>query len=161
MRILVSGGGTGGHVYPILAVVSALRTDEAGDQTQNHRHRSSQRPPADRSHGSDTPTAGADRQRLPIGRRLRSNFATSAKRAASRRGWPRAPASRSRAVETGQIRGRAPWIVARNLARMAQGVRQCAEIIREFRPDVVFITGGYVAAPVAWAAWRARHACRC
>ncbi len=59
-------------------------------------------------------------------------------------------------IATGQIRGRAPWIVARNLARMAQGAAQCSEIIREFRPDAVLMTGGYVAAPVAWAAWRAQ-----
>jgi len=59
-------------------------------------------------------------------------------------------------VTTGQIRGRAPWIVARNLARMGQGAAQCAALLREFRPDVVFVTGGYVAAPVAWAAWRQR-----
>lgn len=46
--------------------------------------------------------------------------------------------------------------MARNLARMLHGARQCAAIIREFRPDVAFITGGYVAAPLAWAASRAR-----
>lgn len=61
-----------------------------------------------------------------------------------------------RAIATGQIRGRAPWTVARNLARMAQGARQCAALIRGFQPDVVLMTGGYVAAPVAWAAARSR-----
>lgn len=60
------------------------------------------------------------------------------------------------AVETGQILGRAPWVVARNLAHMARGARRCADILAEFKPDVVFITGGYVTAPVAWAAWRVR-----
>jgi UDP-N-acetylglucosamine--N-acetylmuramyl-(pentapeptide) pyrophosphoryl-undecaprenol N-acetylglucosamine transferase len=60
------------------------------------------------------------------------------------------------AVDSGQIRGRAPWVVARNLARMRRGAQQCAAIIREFKPDVAFITGGYVTAPLAWAASRAR-----
>lgn len=54
------------------------------------------------------------------------------------------------------MRGRAVWTAAANLARMVQGTRQCGRIIREFRPDVVFMTGGYVAAPVAWAAARCR-----
>ena len=58
------------------------------------------------------------------------------------------------AVATGQIRGRAPWIMARNLSRMSTGAGQCAQVIRDFRPDAVFITGGYVTAPVAWATWR-------
>lgn len=60
------------------------------------------------------------------------------------------------AVESGQIRGRAPWVIARNLARMSRGAQQCAALIRHFEPDVAFITGGYVAAPLAWAAARAR-----
>jgi UDP-N-acetylglucosamine--N-acetylmuramyl-(pentapeptide) pyrophosphoryl-undecaprenol N-acetylglucosamine transferase len=46
--------------------------------------------------------------------------------------------------------------MARNLARMARGAQQCAALIRSFKPDVAFITGGYVAAPLAWAAARAR-----
>lgn len=61
-----------------------------------------------------------------------------------------------RAVETGQIRGRSPWVAARNLRRMMRGAKQCAAIMRDFAPDVAFVTGGYVAAPVAWAAWRQR-----
>jgi UDP-N-acetylglucosamine--N-acetylmuramyl-(pentapeptide) pyrophosphoryl-undecaprenol N-acetylglucosamine transferase len=59
-----------------------------------------------------------------------------------------------RAIATGQIRGRAPWTVARNLICMARGAAQAAAVLHELRPDVVFVTGGYVAAPVAWAAWR-------
>jgi UDP-N-acetylglucosamine--N-acetylmuramyl-(pentapeptide) pyrophosphoryl-undecaprenol N-acetylglucosamine transferase len=39
---------------------------------------------------------------------------------------------------------------------MAQGARECAALIRAWRPDVVFMTGGYVSAPVAWAAYRAQ-----
>ena len=59
------------------------------------------------------------------------------------------------AVSTGQIRGRAPWVVARNLRRMRRGTQECGDLIREWRPDAVFMTGGYVAAPIAWAAYRA------
>lgn len=58
------------------------------------------------------------------------------------------------AIDTGQIRGRAVWTAVSSLLRMRRGAAQCAAIVREFRPDVVFMTGGYVAAPVAWAAWR-------
>jgi UDP-N-acetylglucosamine--N-acetylmuramyl-(pentapeptide) pyrophosphoryl-undecaprenol N-acetylglucosamine transferase len=59
------------------------------------------------------------------------------------------------AVATGQIRGRSPVQRVRSLARMIQGVRQCGDLMRRQRPDAVFITGGYVTVPLAWAAWRA------
>jgi UDP-N-acetylglucosamine--N-acetylmuramyl-(pentapeptide) pyrophosphoryl-undecaprenol N-acetylglucosamine transferase len=39
---------------------------------------------------------------------------------------------------------------------MVRGVQQTAKVIQEFKPDVALVTGGYVAAPVAWATWRAR-----
>jgi UDP-N-acetylglucosamine--N-acetylmuramyl-(pentapeptide) pyrophosphoryl-undecaprenol N-acetylglucosamine transferase len=45
------------------------------------------------------------------------------------------------------------WTAARNLGRMRYGIAQCRALLSDFRPDVVLITGGYVAAPVAWAAW--------
>ncbi len=61
-----------------------------------------------------------------------------------------------RSIESGQIRGRAPWEIVRSFGQMVRGARQCATVIREFRPDVALVTGGYVAAPVAWATWRAR-----
>jgi UDP-N-acetylglucosamine--N-acetylmuramyl-(pentapeptide) pyrophosphoryl-undecaprenol N-acetylglucosamine transferase len=61
-----------------------------------------------------------------------------------------------RPVATGQIRGREPWVVVRNGLRMARGARQCAALVADYRPDVVFVTGGYVTAPLAWATWRSR-----
>lgn len=38
-----------------------------------------------------------------------------------------------------------------NLARLARGYRQARQILKEFQPDVLFFTGGYLAPPVAWA----------
>lgn len=67
---------------------------------------------------------------------------------AERSGW------RFAAVETGQLRGRAPWVVARNVLQMVRGVRRSSQIMSRFRPDVVLVTGGYVCAPVVVAARR-------
>lgn len=56
-----------------------------------------------------------------------------------------------RAIETGQVRGQAPWTMARSLWRMMQSIGTVRALIREFRPDAIFVTGGYVSAPVIWA----------
>lgn len=48
-----------------------------------------------------------------------------------------------------------PWATrARNAARLARGVAVASGHVRHFRPSVMFMTGGYVAAPVALAARR-------
>ena len=60
-----------------------------------------------------------------------------------------------RAIESGQVRGMRPWVAARNLLKAAKGSRQARSLIAEFRPDVVFVTGGFVAGPVVLAASRA------
>jgi UDP-N-acetylglucosamine--N-acetylmuramyl-(pentapeptide) pyrophosphoryl-undecaprenol N-acetylglucosamine transferase len=41
-----------------------------------------------------------------------------------------------------------------NLLKLASGVVAARRILRSFRPDVLFFTGGYVAAPMAFAGWR-------
>lgn len=41
-----------------------------------------------------------------------------------------------------------------NLARLVRGTARAGQILREFRPDVLLFTGGYVAAPMAIAARR-------
>lgn len=54
-------------------------------------------------------------------------------------------------ISTGQLRVADPVRVARNLGRMANGVRQGLAVVDRFRPDVCFVTGGYVCGPVVLA----------
>ena len=42
----------------------------------------------------------------------------------------------------------------RNLAKLARGLLASRKILRDFRPDVLFFTGGYVAGPMAFAGRR-------
>ena len=51
-------------------------------------------------------------------------------------------------ISTGQLRVANPVKVARNMGRMSAGVRQSLAIVERFRPDVCFVTGGYVCGPV-------------
>ena len=60
------------------------------------------------------------------------------------------------AISTGGLRGLAPWTVAGHLFKMMAGFVQSLGIVRDFSPDVVLVTGGYVCAPVATAAWLRR-----
>jgi UDP-N-acetylglucosamine--N-acetylmuramyl-(pentapeptide) pyrophosphoryl-undecaprenol N-acetylglucosamine transferase len=57
------------------------------------------------------------------------------------------------AIPAGGVRGLAPWTVAANLVKLARGFVAARRIVREFAPDAVFVTGGYVCTPLAVAAW--------
>lgn len=59
-------------------------------------------------------------------------------------------------VHTGQLRTRNPFKFVRNLLRIALGVWESLAIVRRFRPDVCFVTGGYVCGPVVAACWLRR-----
>lgn len=60
-----------------------------------------------------------------------------------------------RPIDSGQVRGVGLVRAAKGLLRAGRGTRQAAALMRDFRPDVVFVTGGFVAGPVVWSAWRA------
>lgn len=57
-------------------------------------------------------------------------------------------------IRVGGIRSKGALTQARNVTQMAQASRAASEIFAPFKPNLVLATGGYVSAPVLWAAWR-------
>jgi UDP-N-acetylglucosamine--N-acetylmuramyl-(pentapeptide) pyrophosphoryl-undecaprenol N-acetylglucosamine transferase len=49
------------------------------------------------------------------------------------------------------VHGVSPLVLPRNLIMLARGVLAAFGILNDFKPDVLFFTGGYVAAPMAFA----------
>lgn len=114
MRLIISGGGTGGHVYPALAVVPKLKQ------------------------------LRADLEILWLG---------------SKGGMEQALVERAgltfEAIAALGLRGKNPLALGQGLWALSQGYRQSRRIIERFRPDALFVTGGYVCVPVTLAARRA------
>jgi UDP-N-acetylglucosamine--N-acetylmuramyl-(pentapeptide) pyrophosphoryl-undecaprenol N-acetylglucosamine transferase len=57
-----------------------------------------------------------------------------------------------KAIAAAPLRGKNPAGFLKGIMRLAQGYVQSRRIVAEFKPDALFITGGYVSAPVAMAA---------
>lgn len=57
-------------------------------------------------------------------------------------------------IQVGGIRSKGALTQARNVSHMAQAARTAGAAIEHFKPNIVLATGGYVSAPVLWAAWR-------
>lgn len=110
MRLLVAAGGTGGHIFPAIAVVEELKRRDPGSKVlfvgSNNR-----------MEARIIPAMGFD-------------FKVIRTAALPRRASPRL-----------LIAGR----------EIVMGMIQAAGIVRSFEPDAIFITGGYVCAPVAFA----------
>lgn len=110
MRILISGGGTGGHVYPALSVAALLRDTYNADILYL---------------GSDD---GLETKLVPeAGFRLAT-------------------------VKAGKLQRYLSWRTLTGVARVPIGMAQAVGIVRTFRPDVAFTSGGYVAVPAGLAA---------
>jgi UDP-N-acetylglucosamine--N-acetylmuramyl-(pentapeptide) pyrophosphoryl-undecaprenol N-acetylglucosamine transferase len=128
MRVLLSGGGTGGHVYPGLAVAAALIGTGADPGQQADR-------PEDRESVSLLWVGSVDGLEGDLVRRGGVPF---------------------RGIVAGGVHGLSLKRMAINAAKMARGLGQAWQVIGEFRPHVCFVTGGYVSVPVALAAWMRR-----
>jgi len=114
VRLALSGGGTGGHVYPALTIATAVRRETS------------------RNGGVEMIYLGAaGGQEEDI---------------VKREGIPLRP------VSSAPIRGRSPWEMATNAAKLSLGVKEARAVLAEFAPEVVLSTGGYAGFPVAVAA---------
>jgi UDP-N-acetylglucosamine--N-acetylmuramyl-(pentapeptide) pyrophosphoryl-undecaprenol N-acetylglucosamine transferase len=114
MRVLVSGGGTGGHIYPALAVATQLQQE----------------------FGAEVLYVGSDDG-------LEAELAPAA-------GLPFVT------IKAGKLMRYLSWRTVRSLARVPVGIVQAIGVVRRFRPQVAFTSGGYVAVPTGLAAWLGR-----
>lgn len=110
MRVLISGGGTGGHVYPALAVAMQLQQQYDADILYL---------------GSDD---GLETRLVP------------------------AAGLRFKIIQAGKLQRFVSWRTVTGVARVPVGMVQAIGIVRAFRPDVAFTSGGYVAVPTGLAA---------
>lgn len=118
MKVLLTGGGTGGHIYPALAVARRLAEIEP------------------------------ELDLLYVGtkRGLESTIVPE-------EGIP------FRAIEIEGFKRKLDFegikYNAKSIGLFLKSIREARKIIREFKPDVVVGTGGYVSAPICYAAARA------
>jgi UDP-N-acetylglucosamine--N-acetylmuramyl-(pentapeptide) pyrophosphoryl-undecaprenol N-acetylglucosamine transferase len=111
MKIVVSGGGTGGHIYPALALIRTIKETY---------------PDTDFLYIGTEKGLEANivkRENIPF----QTIHITGFKRSLS-------------------------FENAKTAMRFIKGVRQCKKMLKQFQPDVVIGTGGYVCAPVVYAA---------
>ncbi|WP_410768047.1 undecaprenyldiphospho-muramoylpentapeptide beta-N-acetylglucosaminyltransferase [Fontibacillus sp. BL9] len=111
MRVVLSGGGTGGHIYPALAVASRC---------------------AEEFPGAEFLYVGGQRG-------LESSLVPKS-------GIP------FKAIDITGFRRKLSFENMKTVMRFLKGVRSSKQMLREFKPDVVIGTGGYVCGPVVYAA---------
>ncbi len=58
-----------------------------------------------------------------------------------------------RAIPAAGVHGVGLRTLPKNLVTLTRGVFEARKVLREFKPDVMFFTGGYVAVPMAVAGW--------
>ena len=111
MKVIVAAGGTGGHIYPALAIVDRLMEKNKNCEV------------------------------LYIGTtdRMEKDIVPS-------RGIPFV------GIEIQGLNRKNPFANGKVLKKFFQAISKSKEIIKEFRPDIVIGVGGYITAPVLYAA---------
>ncbi len=116
MKVVVTAGGTGGHIFPALAIINKIKEEEPNSEflyigTHN------------RMEKDLIPELGIPYQAIEV-----TGF--------------------KRKISLDNIKALTNFLSAR---------KKCKKIMQEFNPDLVIGTGGYVTAPVIWAAKKTGH----
>ncbi|WP_442603772.1 undecaprenyldiphospho-muramoylpentapeptide beta-N-acetylglucosaminyltransferase [Paenibacillus sp. KN14-4R] len=114
MRVVLSGGGTGGHVYPALAIAEQCLLEDAQSQFLYIGTNS----------GLERDIVANSKLTMPF-----------------------------KAIEISGFRRKLfSFDNVKTVARFFRGVSEAKKMLREFKPDIVIGTGGYVCGPVLYAA---------
>lgn len=111
MRVIVSGGGTGGHIYPALSIIHEIKKQEPNSEF------------------------------LYIGTQKGLEYEIVKKEGIPFQSIEITGFKRSLSVEN-----------IKTIRRFFQANKKSKQLIRDFKPDVVIGTGGYVCGPVVYAA---------
>ena len=116
MRVVISAGGTGGHIYHAVAIINKIKKEEPNSEF------------------------------LYIGthNRMEKDLIPSLN-------------IPYEAIEITGFARKLTFDNVKTLARFFKARKRCLQIIKEFNPDIVIGAGGYVTAPVIWAAKRLGH----
>ena len=113
MRVVLTGGGTGGHIYPAVAMA---RQFEAEDPSTAFLYIGSKQ-------GLESKLV--PKEKIPF-----------------------------KSIEISGFRRKLSVDNVKTVLRFLKGVKESKQMLKEFRPDVVIGTGGYVCGPVVYAASR-------
>jgi len=128
MRLLISAGGTGGGVYPALSVATTAKSNwELVTGNDNQ-----------------LPLTTRSGQLLWVG-----SYGGMEADLVQRAGFP------FRAIHGAGVHG-VGWRLPLNALDLLRGLAEALGVVRAYQPDVVFVTGGFITAPVAVAAWLSR-----
>jgi len=111
VRIILTGGGTGGHIYPALALARYIKETDPN---------------------ADILYVGTERG-------LESDIVP-------RSGLP------FRTIEVAGLQRKLSLDTVKTFVKLSKGLTQARKILKEFRPDVVVGTGGYVCVPIIFMA---------
>lgn len=135
LRVLISAGGTAGHVLPALTVLNRLKT--AAQRSSDEMSNSGQ----DLAEGRTQ----RDLEALFVG-----EMGGMERELVTREGV------RFEGIQAGAMHGVGAMRMARGVGKLLAGIAGAFAILGKFKPDVVFLTGGFVGVPVSVAAWLRR-----
>lgn len=116
MRVVISAGGTGGHIYPALAIINKIKKEEPNSEflyigTHNRMEKDL-----------------IPNEHIPY-----------------------------EAIEVTGFKRKLTLDNVKALTNFLKARKKCIKLIKDFNPDVVIGAGGYVTAPVIWAAKKLGH----
>ncbi|MCR4601455.1 MAG: undecaprenyldiphospho-muramoylpentapeptide beta-N-acetylglucosaminyltransferase [Clostridia bacterium] len=113
MRVIMAGGGTGGHIYPAIAIAEEIKKRDSSAEIIF----------AGTNHGIETKIVPDNGYEL-------------------------------RLITVSGLNRKKPWKNIKTVKDLAKGLHEAKSLIKEFKPDIVIGTGGYVCGPVVKTAAR-------